>query len=240
MAGNGPQAVTIFHRTTRHDVMAAAELAVGLAAALGPRARVRCVATGDAIGRDVLESDRIVLLGWRVPPALPHLRELLLQHRGRATVVLEGTTDERDESEMVLQLRRFAGRVLATDTAQAQDLRQRLLVPVAAATATELPTALAAALAEPAQPLDDVALHLAHARTWLQRCDFDGAFAAAGRALKLAPDSPELIANVALILAGLGRVQQAETLCRAYLTQRPGTAVVDAALQRLLAVPTCA
>jgi predicted Zn-dependent protease len=101
--------------------------------------------------------------------------------------------------------------------------------------APSLASALAAVLRLGPGTADSVEAHLVEARQWVARGDLPGAFASASRALRLAPDQPGIVADVARQLANLGETQRAEQLCERFLRQRPEAAPVQGALAELRA-----
>lgn len=208
-------------------------LAGRLAQAFAHGLRTRVVTPAVLIGRDLLEAERILWLDHRLASALPHWRELLLQARARTLIVVG--SDALGDATAVRELRRFAGRALCRDAAVAAWLQPELLAPVDCLDADVI-RGIAVALQQPEGCGDDVDSHLQQALQWLQRgCD-EGAFLAAARALKLEPDQPGIVADVARLLVKLGRREQAEATCVIYLRQRPQSAPVLAALREVRAL----
>jgi hypothetical protein len=194
--------------------------------------RWRAVACSELIGRDVTAGARLCVADWRIFGAVPYLRETLMQNRGR-TIALVGLSDEPCDDGALAMLRRFAGEVVALVSAAQPSWTSRLLVPVSTVGPAGVADAIVEACRRPAADLGSVDVHLREAIQYMQRGDDDGAFQASARALAMAPDQPGIIADVARLLARMGRSADGEQLCRTFLLQRPDSAPVQAALGEL-------
>lgn len=192
----------------------------------------RAVPFAELVGRDVRESSRLCFADWRIFGAVSYLRELLVQERGR-TVVLAGLAGEEVDADGLACLRRFAGEVLALAECARTGWTSRLLVPVSVVGRQDVPGALAEASRREVLPLGSIDVHLREAMDYVQRGDDEGAFQASARALAMAPDQPGIIADVARLLARMGRSADGAQLCRSFLLQRPDSEPVQAALGEL-------
>jgi hypothetical protein len=212
---------------------AALQCAQSAANALANVATVRLVAVDRLIGRDLREADRFVSLGRRTFAAVPHLRELASQCRDKTLALLFDEDAQRAHQDDELSpLRRYCGRIVVDDREAMARLRHRLLAPVHVI-APDDARALWSLLTLAPGADDSVETNLQQAQQHLAREDQLGAFAAAARALQLAPDQPGIVADVARLLAGLGERQRAVALCRSFLDQRPDSTPVGLALAEL-------
>lgn len=204
----------------------------------GPLVRelgARAVAVDRVVGRDLLEADRVVVPEWRLFGRMPHVKELLQRRRGH-TIALVGFAGEPVDGDGTGALLRFAGRVFVADGRDPEPLAARLCVPVDAVGRAGLGAAIAAAAAMPAADLDDVGHLLREAMAFSRRGDDEGAFVMAARALGQAPDQPGVVADVARLLARMGRAGEATRVCRSYLLQRPDSGAVQQALAEVAAL----
>jgi len=192
----------------------------------------RAVPFGELIGRDVSESTRLCVADWRIFGAVPHLREKLMQQRGR-TIVVVGLSDEPTGTDALDALRRFAGEVVALADEVAPEWASRLLVPVTLVNEQSILQALEEACKRTPEALGSVEVHLREAMNYVHRGDSEGAFQSSARALALAPDQPGIVADVARLLASMGRSSEGEQLCRSFLLQRPDDSLVKGALDEL-------
>jgi len=185
------------------------------------------------IGRDLLEAERLLVMDPTLFARLPHLRELLLQRRGRTIVVVETRLD----ADGVATLLRFAGHVVAIGDGATPSWSSRLAVPVTCCERPGVADAIATALRAEVCDLDDVHALLREATNAVVRGDDEAAFLAAARALTRSPDQPGIVADVARLLARMGRSAEATHVCRSYLVQRPDCAAVRRALDDLPLAP---
>jgi tetratricopeptide (TPR) repeat protein len=204
--------------------------AAAAGSAMPPLVRARTVAAEALIGRDLRECDRIVVWGWRTLAAPTHLRELLVQCRARIVAVVPDAAAAAHDAAALSLLRRHAAHVVVDDDAAAAALRGALLAPVHLARSD---AALTAVLRLAPGAPDSVDAHLVEARLWNARGELAPAFAAASRALRLAPDQPGIVADVARLLANLGDAERAAMLCERFLRQRPDAAPVREVLRLL-------
>ena len=192
----------------------------------------RAVPFSELIGRDVAHGERLCVADWRIFGAVPHLRETLMQNRGR-TIVLVGMAGEAIGEDALAMLRRFAGEVISLVESAQPSWTSRVLVPVSTVGPAGIAEAVVEACRGPAHDLGGVEVHLREAMSYVQRGDDEGAFQASARALAMAPDQPGIIADVARLLARMGRSADGEQLCRTFLLQRPDSAPVREALGQL-------
>ncbi|MGE3174325.1 MAG: hypothetical protein AB7O97_16975 [Planctomycetota bacterium] len=225
-AASAPLAAAAGNDAAAHD------LAAAVAACLPPGTHMRAVAAPRLVGRDLRESRRVVCLDWRCIDAAPHLRELWAQTRPRV-LITTAAVGLADDPLALAAIRRYAGRVAVTDAAEFAALRIRLLTPVHHLF-DDMPRRIAALLQFAPGAEDSVAALLLEARVWLARGEPRAAFGAAARCLKLAPDQPGVVADVARLLALLADRERAAELCRHFLDQRPDAEVVRAALAEVL------
>jgi len=192
----------------------------------------RAVAFGELVGRDVTCGARLCVADWRIFGAVPYLRESLMQNRGR-TITVVGLSGEPVGEDALAALRRFAGEVVSLVEHAQPSWTSRLLVPVSTVGPAGVADAVEEACRREAAELGSVEVHLREAMSYVQRGDDEGAFQASARALAMAPDQPGIIADVARLLARMGRSAEGQQLCRTFLLQRPDSAPVKAALGEL-------
>lgn len=199
-------------------------------------ARTRLCRHDRLIGRDLLTATRLLAFDWRHLVQATHLHELLRQRRGHTIVFVPANEPLADDA--VGALRRYAGHVIAEESAAASALPRRLLVPVDLVTMARAAKALAAAAFRASEDLDDVDRHLRDAREFVRRRDPEAALGEAARALVRAPDQPGIVADAARLLWQLGRGRDATAICERFLTQRPDADPVRDALDEIRALAT--
>ncbi|PIE23040.1 MAG: hypothetical protein CSA62_09115 [Planctomycetota bacterium] len=189
----------------------------------------------ELIGRDLSTGKRLCVADWRIFTALPYLHETLMQKRGR-NIVLVGLAGEPMDKDAVTMLRRFAGAIISLVASAQPFWTHRLLVPVSSVEPAGLADAITQASRGPAQDLGSAELHLREAMSYAGRGDEEGVFQASTRALAVAPtpEQPGIIAEVARMLACMGRSTEGEKLCRSFLQQQPDCTPVREALGQIL------
>lgn len=217
-----------------------ARASAALADALRDRFLVRAVLGRELIARDIREAARVWFWSWRDLVTCRHLRELLERSRERLLVGVEAGPGLLDDPGTLALVRRLAAQVFTADPALWPALHDAFLVPVhllpVSASDPEWGAVCGRLLSAPPGRADEAALHAQDAQQWILRGEMAAAFAAAARALRLGPDQPGVVTDVARVLVAMGEQDKAGQLCRAFLRQRPDAAVVREMLVELAAV----
>lgn len=196
------------------------------------------VPANEAVGLDFLDATRVCIADWRLFGHLEHLRELMLRERGSIICLAGLSGEDVGSDESLAELRRYAGEVITVaEHGQAQgDGAQwtgRLMVPVTSVGLAGVAFAIQQAMTRQPEDLGAIDVHLREAQGYVGRNDDAGAFLSAARALSMAPDQPGIVADVARLLARMGRSAEGEQLCKVFLLQRPDSEPVKRALTEL-------
>lgn len=193
----------------------------------------RAVPATEAVGLDFVDAERVCVADWRLFDHLEHLRERMMLDRGAIIVVVGLSEADQPDKAGLVSLRHYAGEVVAL--ADATDLlwTSRLMVPVTTVGSDGVAFAIEQATSRQPQDRGTVEVHLREALSYVRRNDDTGAFLAAARALAMAPDQPGIVADVARLLARMGRSAEGEKLCKVFLLQRPDSHAVQQALTEL-------
>lgn len=191
------------------------------------------VAANEAVGLDFLDATRVCVADWRLFGQLDHLRELMMQNRGSIICLVGLSGEGTAAAEGLAELRRYAGEVIALAEVADPQWTGRLTVPVTSVGIDGIGFAIQQAMTRDPQDLGSIEVYLREAQTYVGRNDDTGAFLSAARALAMAPDQPGIVADVARLLARMGRTAEGEKLCKVFLLQRPDCEPVQRALTEL-------
>jgi len=191
------------------------------------------VAANEAIGLDFLDATRVCVADWRLFGQLDHLRELMMRGRGSTICVVGLSGEDMSAPEGLAELRRYAGEVIALAEVADPEWTGCLTVPVTSVGLDGVAFAIQQAMTRDPLDLGSIDVYLREAQTYVGRSDDAGAFLSAARALAMAPDQPGIVADVARLLARMGRTAEGEKLCKVFLLQRPDSEPVQRALTEL-------
>jgi len=193
----------------------------------------RTVPVQQAVGLDFVDPARVCVADWRLFDQLEYLRERMMIRRGATIVVVGLSEGDLPGTDGLVALRRYAGEIVALTDVADSEWTSGLMVPVTSVRLEDVAFAIQATASREPQDLGSIEVHLREAASYIERNDDAGAFLAAARALAMAPDQPGIVADVARLLARMGRSVEGEQLCKAFLLQRPDDEAVQQVLTEL-------